>query len=371
MGKVSRVKNRIRPAIYLGAVVLLLCIIVVAFFAVKKYHRSVQARANGTVPESILATASGTVAVSDPELEPVSANKANISPEIKKKLEEAEETEIKTGDKTTAVSVDLIVFAGQSNMAGWGGDASKAPALTEGAGGEFRSVSDPSKLYTITEPFGFYENTPIMNDMFIKRGTLVTAFVNAYYARTKVPVVAVSASEGSSNSYSWRQGSANLNDAKKRAGDAITFLQNNGYIIRHKYMVWCQGESDGNSDTPISGETYKTRFGGILSEMQSVGIEKCLLCRIGENNSSDHDFTEIINAQTEMAQDNPDIVMITTALAGFKAKGLMKDDFHYYQAGYNLMGTYAGINAAYYVNTGKEPTMYDPKTDDLYYSHTD
>ena len=47
----------------------------------------------------------------------------------------------------------------------------------------------------------------------------------------------------------------------------------------------------------------------------------------------------------------------------------MKDDFHYYQAGYNECGAYAGVNTALYVCTGKEPTMYDTENGSLYYSH--
>lgn len=35
-------------------------------------------------------------------------------------------------------------------------------------------------------------------------------------------------------------------------------------------------------------------------------------------------------------------------------------------AGYNECGTHAGIHTAYYVNTGKEPVMYDPEYDSLY-----
>ena len=47
--------------------------------------------------------------------------------------------------------VDLIMFMGQSNMAGRG-VAAQAPKVPEGHGYEFRAVSDPTKLYPITEP---------------------------------------------------------------------------------------------------------------------------------------------------------------------------------------------------------------------------
>lgn len=271
-------------------------------------------------------------------------------------------------------TVDLMIFMGQSNMAGRGVTSAEwpetAPALDTGAGFEFRAISDPTKLYPIAEPFGVAENKDgAIDDGNAKTGSMVTAFANAYYAMTGVPIVAVSASEGSTQIRSWAADSVRLSDAKQRFTDAVTYLTANQYVIRHKYVVWCQGETDGSRHTTVAN--YTTYFNEMLAGMKSVGCEKLFMCRIGEYNGSDTtvDYGYIIDLQTEMAQQNPDIVMVTTVLAGDKARGLMKDDYHYYQAAYNEMGTYSGINAAVYVNTGKEPTMYDPKSDDLYYTH--
>ena len=44
----------------------------------------------------------------------------------------------------------------------------------------------------------------------------------------------------------------------------------------------------------------------------------------------------------------------------------MADYVHYSQAGYNKAGTLAGENAAYFVMTGKQPTMADPKYGNVY-----
>lgn len=48
------------------------------------------------------------------------------------------------------MNVDLVIFMGQSNMAGRGASA-EAPLVPKGYGYEFRAVSDPSKLYDINE----------------------------------------------------------------------------------------------------------------------------------------------------------------------------------------------------------------------------
>lgn len=59
--------------------------------------------------------------------------------------------------------VDVILFAGQSNMSGLG-DAALAPEVPEGVGYEFRAVTDPSRLYPLEEPFGENEHNPGMCD---------------------------------------------------------------------------------------------------------------------------------------------------------------------------------------------------------------
>lgn len=96
-------------------------------------------------------------------------------------------------------AVDLFMFMGQSNMAGRGivtaEHSVSVPTLTEGAGYEYRAVSSPDRLYPISEPFGRNENRKGgIDDGDMKTGYMVTAFVNAYYGRTGIPVVGVSAS---------------------------------------------------------------------------------------------------------------------------------------------------------------------------------
>lgn len=61
-------------------------------------------------------------------------------------------------------TVDLIIFMGQSNMAGRGiADAAHpqpVPRLTRGGGYEYRAVSDPENLHVLREPFGLQEDRP-------------------------------------------------------------------------------------------------------------------------------------------------------------------------------------------------------------------
>ncbi len=191
-------------------------------------------------------------------------------------------------------TVDMFLFMGQSNMAGRGIVTSEhsqgAPDLTVGAGYEYRAVSNPGRLYPIQEPFGCLEN---------------------------------------------REGGIDDGDSH--------------YLIRHQFMVWCQGESDG--DIGKSGQQYCREFECMLEAMLNAGIEMCFLIRIGcYNGPGSQDYSEIMAVQDQIAQTNEHVVMVSRSFSKMKEQGLMKDDFHYFQEAYNIVGREAGENAACYVS---------------------
>ncbi len=102
------------------------------------------------------------------------------------------------------MTYDLFLFAGQSDMAGRGISTIEFPDLppvcSAGAGYEFRAISDPTRLYPMTEPFGVSENNPNgIYELGMKTGSLVTAFTNAYYAITNIPLIGISAAKGGSS----------------------------------------------------------------------------------------------------------------------------------------------------------------------------
>lgn len=268
--------------------------------------------------------------------------------------------------------IDLFMFMGQSNMAGRGivneEHPVPAPKLLKGAGYEYRAVSAADKLVEIEEPFGRYEDRVNgIDDGMRKTGSMVTAFANAYYENTGVPIVGVSASKGGSKIEEWQPESVYLKDAITRLHAAVSYLEQSGYEIRHKYMLWCQGESDG--DIGKSGEAYREDFERMLNKMLQNGIEKCFMVRIGNYNGTGmQDYHEIMQAQKEIAKTNEHVIMVSTAFVEMKKRGLMKDDFHYYQEAYNEVGTEAGIHTAFYVETGKEPAIYDYELKTLYVS---
>lgn len=284
--------------------------------------------------------------------------------EIEKHASENKQTTLEKGSE-----VDLVMFMGQSNMSGTG-DSEKAPTVIDDAGYEFRAISDPTKLYPIEEPFGENENNEDgVDDEDLKTGSLVSSFVNSYYSGTGVPIVAVSASAGGSTLHSWRKDGDLLPDAVNRYNLAKEWLTENGYVIRHSYMVWLQGESDGNKQT--SKEDYISSMKDIFSVVQENGIEKCFIIRIGIRTEEPGMYDTIIEAQTELCQNNEDFILISTKAVELENLGLMRDEVHYTQGGLNLIGEEAGANMAYYVKTGITPSLYDYVNDDVYSDSTD
>ena len=217
---------------------------------------------------------------------------------------------------------DLILFMGQSNMAGRG-RAEEAPAVPEGTGYEFRAVTAPDRLFPLTEPFGRDENDPEgVYEPGMKTGSLVSAFVNAYVAETHVPVVGISCAKG---------------------GSAIA-------------EAWCQGCTDG--DLRTDPEVYRQRTSAMMRGLQEAcKIEKCFLIEIGNFRDDPERYLPIRQAQEKLAAEEPDVLLVSRQFASFAARGLMKDAFHYLQEGYNLVGAEAGRNAGRYIAVGEVPEV--------------
>ncbi|MCM1184665.1 MAG: hypothetical protein NC337_14945 [Roseburia sp.] len=84
------------------------------------------------------------------------------------------------------------------------------------------------------------------------------------------------------------------------------------------------------------------------------GFEKCFPVRIGKYNGAENiTYEQIRQAQAELSRGLSDVVMVSGSFSEMKARGLMKDSFHYYQTAYNEVGEEAGKNAGDYVKGQK------------------
>lgn len=243
---------------------------------------------------------------------------------------------------------DIILFMGQSNMAGRG-CAAEAPEVEAGTGYEFRAVSSPETLYPLKEPFGKYENDIRgVYEPGMKTGSMVSSFVNAYFKETGRPVIAVSCSKGGSSICEWLPGTSYYEDAVRRMKRCEVWCQANEVQICHRLMVWCQGCTDGDLHT--DPELYRKDTERMIREFQQdCRIETCFLIQIGNHRDDPELYVPIQKAERKLAENNENIVMVSTQFAEFAKLGLMKDQFHYEQKGYNLVGEEAGRNAGLYL----------------------
>lgn len=245
-------------------------------------------------------------------------------------------------------TMDLIIFMGQSNISGAGGDAAQAPELTEGAGYEYRAVTDPDTLHVLQEPFGEKENRGAIDDTEIleRKGTLATSFVNAYYEETKTPVVAVSASRGSSSLNGWLHKGLK-EEAADRLQAAKKTMKKEKIRIRHTYMLWFQGEADANLET--TAEEYKAGLQELFAYMKEQGTEACFLIELGPDLQDPEKNGEIMRAQTELCEESENFVLVSELPAELGADAKDEGGGHFTQTGLNLIGEDAGRNAGIYV----------------------
>lgn len=260
--------------------------------------------------------------------------------------------------------VDLVLFMGQSNMAGRG-VADEATVLDDGEGYEFKAITDPTKLYKAVEPFGRLENNPNGITETTKTGGMVTSIMKTYFQQTGIPIVGVSASRGGTSINDWLPNTVYYNDAVQRYTLARNWLQENGYTIRNQFVVWCQGETDG--DNSMSKDEYITKFGTLSGELLTVQqMDKIFMVRIGNHREVATRYDTIIEAQTEIGKAFEDVVTVSLKFAEMAELGLMKDSYHYTQTAYNIVGLESGVNMGYYVKNLIKPYMEDPEYNNVY-----
>ncbi|MBR6469330.1 MAG: hypothetical protein IKS84_03030 [Lachnospiraceae bacterium] len=273
-----------------------------------------------------------------------------------------EENVLKTDDGK--VIVDLILFMGQSNMAGTGGNAEYAPKVEQDHGYEFRAISDPTRLYPITEPFGINENVSgAIEDAAIgKKGSMVSSFANKYYELTGVPIVAVSASSGGRDTDFWMRDNV-VADFSERYKRAQVWLESNNYYIRKQYVVWLQGESDAGDG--LTTEQYNQNMDNIIRPLFIAGLQKVFMVTPGRTISVKYFFDNIVYAQINMCRTSGYYALATTVLNSVSTE-YMVDEFHYNQSVLNVVGEESAESVAYYTLNKKEKCLYNYRDENVY-----
>ena len=256
---------------------------------------------------------------------------------------------------------DLVVFAGQSNMSGRG-DAAMAVKCSENAGYEYKAVSNPDGLVPVSEPFGFGEERlgeiyDMNSDGSSKRtGSMVSALIDTYFRQCGRKIIGVSASMGGTSTEQWKN--IYIKDAVSRLDAARSFLKSKNIPIENIFVVWSQGETDG--DNNVCAEEYIKNVKYLFSEFKMHGAEKCFLIQTGHYNyisyphggiELDKKYEVIREAQKTICTTDKDFIMV----ASFEPYiSQMKDQFHYNQSAYNAVGETAGKAIADFFRIGRE-----------------
>ena len=245
--------------------------------------------------------------------------------------------------------VDLVLFMGQSNMSGRGGNAKQAPAVPVDTGYEFRYGLCPAGLYPISEPFGIYSAGQICDLPSLRGGSLVSAFANAYYNGCGVPVMGFSASRGGTGIGYWQ--SAQVQQELSSKYDVIKkWCAANNVIIRRSYAVWLQGETDGVSRMTTSA--YKSALKNVYSRLFSKGLEQVFVITVGQYGGLPGIYDEVATAQMELCMENPKFTLGSATLR-ILPETFLTDGCHYNQTALNLVGAECGNVAAVRSMTAK------------------
>ena len=238
--------------------------------------------------------------------------------------------------------VDLVIFSGQSNMAGGGGDALQAPAVPKDHGYEFRCGKVATGMYEIVEPFGIYQDGYLSDPDGIRKGSLVSDFANAYYKNTGVPILALSATRSGSSINYWLS-SAVKAELMEKYDLVNSWCEANFITIRHRYVVWLQGETDGMAG--MSTEEYEKKLVEVFMPLINKGLDQVFVIPVGHVAGLPAAYETVAAAQMDLCANSPYFTMATDTLRSLPDMYL-PDTVHYNQSALNLVGKNSGVTAA-------------------------
>lgn len=258
-------------------------------------------------------------------------------------------------------TMDIIVFAGQSNMTNVG-QASQAPSVTLGTA--YEAVPKKNQMYHLTEPFGVGLAGKKINKK-TQGATLVSAFANAYYKQRKTPILSMNTAKGGTSIGQWS--ASYYKDITRDVAKMEKLLKKKKLKKGHVYIVFFQGENDAMNS--IVSSVYRKYLEKFMENIQrNSDVSRCFIIRIGNNIKNPESFDKIAAVQTLLCMEDKRFVMASTIASGFGASYYQADGVHLTQKALNQIGTQAGKNTGIYAKTGKEPSMKDPRYHNTYKS---
>lgn len=263
------------------------------------------------------------------------------------------------GDGTWKEDIDVFLIGGQSNAVGYGSSAS-APSVPTGKVLQINSG-------TITDA-----NDPVGN---ANTGSAWPAFGLTYYYATGrkicfVPKAIASSAQAAANdtgSGNWDASGTLYSASVTALNTALTDLAAANYNPVFRGVLWGQAETDA---LPASNKTiYQAALEAMLVRYRSTygATMPFYIFQVGTDNPVTAGFATIRAAQLAIAASDLYTKIIFRNAQDFITRGLMADQYHYTQAGYNEMGRVGASN----VVSGFAAVDWQRNaltTDDIYYT---
>lgn len=254
--------------------------------------------------------------------------------------------------------MDILIFAGQSNMQGQTERLSEDEAVENAF--EYKYLTDT--LSPLKNPVGEdirfdgTEGYPVLKDTNLsiwhkdnvlgascyKNTNMVPSFCRAYIKKTGHKVVAVHVAKGSTVISDWQAGTDVYRAMKNKSLAAIAKTEKD-YRVDNVFFIWLQGESDA-----IEGcqkQEYKSKLKSLAESLKKdVGFTRFCVIQVGTFANDERDF-EIMNAQSEMCREDEDFVMLTEIAADMNKEEKYMNPFvegHYSALGQEKLGEIAG-----------------------------
>jgi len=238
--------------------------------------------------------------------------------------------------------MDMFLVAGQSNARGKGA-AVDAPDVPDGIA--FEWVGDGH--VHLEDPIGddHDPDTPV--------GSAWPAFAVTYHGLTGresvyVPAAVggaalVAAATGGSGHWDVEADSPLFRRAVQSTWDCLTHLRGDGDPTL-RGVLWCQGERDAQSID--AGEIGAPDYRGALRRLVRAFRREfdrpelpVDIFQTGRPASGDTDgFAAVREAQADLAAGDDAVHLVFEEAVTFPERGLMRDELHYTQGGYNEMG---------------------------------
>ncbi len=247
--------------------------------------------------------------------------------------------------------MDILIFAGQSNMQG---ETEGLPACNEAVENAWEYRFETDSLVPVAHPVG----EDLGNELLMRStggcGSLVPDFCRVYTRETGRKVLAIHTARGNTRIDEWQKGTDRYECALQKIRAGMEKAKTVGTIDRI-YYIWLQGESDAIKRT--TEDAYVQMLKAYKDDLKNdVGIEKFGIIKVGYFCGTVTWITDrtreegrvcdevIMAAQERIVKEDSDFVMLTRICREFSLDPQYINPFaqgHYNNAAMTIIGTEA------------------------------